>query len=156
LSGIQLANHRRASPTARNVRSPTESSIRAAQDYLLGPRADPVAVEFALEAKCYGPGNGVGVRETSRLISRLRHRQFGVPVTTSHLDSQAYREIREDGHPVAVYAGCDLTPSGFSSWNRTRRPQMTVSDPLEWVYQFACEPCQVEPFAYQANGMMKG
>jgi hypothetical protein len=48
------------------------------------------------------------VRETSRLISRLRHRQFGVLVTTSHLDSQAYREIREDGHPVVVYAGCDL------------------------------------------------
>ena len=54
---------------------------------------------FALEAKCYAPGHGVGVRETSRLISRLRYRQFGVLVTTSHLDSQAYQEIREDGHP---------------------------------------------------------
>jgi hypothetical protein len=51
---------------------------------------------------------GVGVRETSRLISRLRHRQFGVLVTTSHLDSQAYREIREDGHPVVVLAGRDI------------------------------------------------
>ena len=72
----------------------------AVGDYLLGPATDPVAVEFALEAKCYAPANGVGVRETSRLISRLRHRQFGVLVTTSHLDGQAYREIREDGHPV--------------------------------------------------------
>lgn len=27
----------------------------AVGDYLLGPRADPVAVEFALEAKCYAP-----------------------------------------------------------------------------------------------------
>ncbi|MCP1762460.1 O-acetyl-ADP-ribose deacetylase (regulator of RNase III) [Bradyrhizobium japonicum] len=36
-----------------------------------------------LEAKCYGSGNSVGVREMSRLISRLRHRQFGVLVTTS-------------------------------------------------------------------------
>jgi hypothetical protein len=25
-------------------------------DYLIGPPSDPVAVEFALEAKCYGPG----------------------------------------------------------------------------------------------------
>ena len=56
-------------------------------DYLIGPASDPVAVEFALEAKCYAPGNGVGVRQTSRLISRLRHRQFGVLVTTSHVDS---------------------------------------------------------------------
>jgi hypothetical protein len=31
-----------------------------------------------------------------------------VLITTSHLDSQAYREIREDGHPVVVYAGRDL------------------------------------------------
>jgi Restriction endonuclease len=66
----------------------------AVGEYLLGPHADPVAVEFALEAKCYAPANSVGVRETSRLISRLRHRQFGVLVTTSHLDAQAYREIR--------------------------------------------------------------
>ena len=72
------------------------------------PAADPVAVEFALEAKCYAPGNGVGVRETSRLISRLRHRQFGVLVTTSHLDAQAYQEIREDGHPVVILAGRDI------------------------------------------------
>jgi len=80
----------------------------AVGDYLPGPRSDPVAVEFALEAKCYAPGHGVGVRETSRLISRLRHRQFGVLVTTSHLDTQAYTEIREDGHPVIVLAGRDI------------------------------------------------
>jgi hypothetical protein len=91
----------------------------AVGDYLLGPRADPIAVEFALEAKCYAPTNSVGVRETSRLISRLRHRQFGVLVTTSHLDAQAYREIREDGHPVIVMAGRDLVDvlktSGFNT-----------------------------------------
>ncbi len=80
----------------------------AVGDYLLGPRADRIAVEFALEAKCFARTNSVGVREVSRLISRLRHRQFGVLVTTSHLDTQAYREIREDGHPVIVMAGRDL------------------------------------------------
>jgi Restriction endonuclease len=92
---------------------------------LLGPASDPVAVEFALEAKCYGPGHGVGVRETSRLISRLRHRQFGVLVTTSHLDRQAYQEIREDGHPVVVLAGRDITDilkkSGLDSPATLRR-----------------------------------
>ena len=80
----------------------------AVGEYLLGPPADPIAVEFALEAKCYAPANSVGVRETSRLISRLRYRQFGVLITTSHLDAQAYREIREDGHPVIVLAGRDI------------------------------------------------
>jgi hypothetical protein len=80
----------------------------AVGDYLLGPGEDPVAVEFALEAKCYGAAHSVGVRETSRLISRLRHRQFGVLVTTSYVHSQAYQEIREDGHPVVILAGRDL------------------------------------------------
>ena len=48
---------------------------------------------FAVEAKCYDLNNAVGVKETSRLISRIRHRQFGVFVTTSYVDIQAYKEI---------------------------------------------------------------
>ena len=51
---------------------------------------------FAVEAKCYDLNNSVGVKETSRLISRIRHRQFGVFVTTSYVDIQAYKEIIED------------------------------------------------------------
>jgi len=57
--------------------------------YLLGLHDDPVYAEFSLEAKCYTPGihgmtaNAVGVKEVSRLISRIRHREFGVMGTTS-------------------------------------------------------------------------
>jgi hypothetical protein len=71
-----------------------------------GPSA--VLVDFAIEAKCYGIGNSVGVREMSRLISRLRHRQFGIIVTTSYVDSQAYREIKEDQHPIVVLSAVDI------------------------------------------------
>jgi hypothetical protein len=70
--------------------------------------SDGIATEFALEAKCYSVNNGVGVKELSRLISRLRHRQFGVLVTTSYLAQQAYKELREDGHPVVVISGIDV------------------------------------------------
>lgn len=76
----------------------------AVGEYLLGPRADPVAVEFALRRSATRRPTAWKVRETSRLISRLRHRQFGVLITTSYLDTQAYKEIREDGHPVIVLA----------------------------------------------------
>lgn len=31
-------------------------------------------IDCALEAKCYGVNRGVGVREISRLISRIRYR----------------------------------------------------------------------------------
>jgi len=70
-----------------------------------GPAADPVRLDFALEAKCYKDGSGVGVKDMSRLISRLRHRMFGVFVTTSHFDAQAYKEVREDQHPIILICG---------------------------------------------------
>jgi hypothetical protein len=44
----------------------------------------------------------------SRLISRIKHREFGAMVTTSYVHEQAYREIREDGHPIIVFAGADI------------------------------------------------
>jgi hypothetical protein len=76
--------------------------------YKLGPEADAIRLDFALEAKCYAADTGVGVRGVSRLISRLRHRQFGVLVTTSYVAPQAYAELREDGHPVIVICARDI------------------------------------------------
>jgi len=99
---------------ARNVsridvtRPSRDGGRDAVGEYRIGPATDPVPIEFALEAKCYSSTNSVGVRETSRLISRLRHRQFGVLVTTSHVNKQAYTEIRDDGHPVVIMAGRDV------------------------------------------------
>ena len=74
----------------------------------IGPTSDPLKLDFALEAKCYGLNNSVGVKETSRLISRLRRHHFGVLVTTSYIGKQAYEEIREDGHPVVLMTGADI------------------------------------------------
>lgn len=61
-----------------------------------------------MEAKCYEPQNSNGVHLTSRLISRLKHRQFGYFVTTSFVSTQAYNEIIEDNHPVIIFAGRDI------------------------------------------------
>ncbi len=120
----------------------TRRSVDGGRDaigrYRLGPSADPVTVDFALEAKCYRPElpglagapTQVGVKETSRLISRLRHRQFGILVTTSYIGAQAYREIREDKHPVILLCGRDLAKllidKGYSS----------VDTVTQWLQQF--------------------
>ncbi|WP_304452097.1 restriction endonuclease [Nocardiopsis sp. YSL2] len=94
-------------------------------EYVLGPDADPVAVEFALEAKCYGERTSVGVRDVARLISRIRNRQFGVFVTTSYFNAQAYSEVRDDRHPVVLMCGKDiadlLQERGFSSPEDVRK-----------------------------------
>ena len=64
--------------------------------YRVGLSTGGIELEFALEAKRFNSSNSVGVKETSRLISRIKHRQFGVLVTTSFVGDQAYKEIIED------------------------------------------------------------
>ena len=93
--------------------------------YRLGMKKDPIYVDFSLEAKCYMPkstgetGNSVNVKDVSRLISRIRNRQFGVMVTTSIIGKQAYKEVKEDGHPIIFICGKDiaeiLIQHGYSS-----------------------------------------
>ena len=90
--------------------------------------SDGIYAEFSLEAKAYAESTGLGVKETSRLISRLKHRQFGVIVTTSFVSTQAYRELREDSHPVVIVAAADIarilrtrgigTPGAVRAWVR--------------------------------------
>lgn len=100
-----------AEPRAQQIdvtRPSRDGGRDATGTLMIGPAGDPVAVDFALEAKCYAPTHSVGVRELSRLISRLRHRQFGVLVTTSYVHNQAYTEIRTDGHPVVIISAADI------------------------------------------------
>ena len=113
----------------------TRSSVDGGRDavgrYLLGLLDDPVYAEFALEAKCYRPplrgvrANTVGVKEVSRLIARLRHRQFGILVTTSVVARQAYQEVRMDRHPVVFICGKDiadiLVSKGFNTPEMVKR-----------------------------------
>ena len=110
----------------------TRGSVDGGRDavgrYLLGLSGDPVYAEFALEAKCYRPAseavaaNTVGVREVARLISRIRHRQFGILVTTSLIAKQAYEEVRDDRHPIVFICGRDiaeiLIQAGYNSPER--------------------------------------
>lgn len=95
----------------------TRGSVDGGRDaigrYKIGLNNDPIFTEFALEAKCYNPGlnekpNLVKVREVARLISRIRNRQFGVLVNTSAVHRQAYKEVRQDGHPIIFISGKDI------------------------------------------------
>jgi hypothetical protein len=80
----------------------------AVGQFRIGAGPSAILVDFAIEAKCYASTHSVGVSDMSRLISRLRHRQFGVLVTTSYVHHQAYKEIKEDQHPILVLAGADI------------------------------------------------
>lgn len=74
-----------------------------------GGKVNPaLKIDCALEAKCYSENTAVGVKQMSRLISRIRYRQFGILITTSYVNSQAYAEVVEDGHPILVVSATDI------------------------------------------------
>ncbi len=87
----------------------------------------PLKIDCALEAKCYSKNNSVGVKEMSRLISRIRYRQFGIMVTTSYVHKQAYEEVIEDGHPILIVSASDIA--------RILRHNSIMSNDIdEWLY----------------------
>lgn len=91
------------------TRKTADGGRDAVGNFRIGIGQSGILVDFALEAKCYNyKATSVGVRDVARLISRLRHRQFGVLVTTSYVATQAYKEIKEDGHPVIVISAVDI------------------------------------------------
>ena len=103
-----------------DVTQPSRDGGRdAVGKYRIGIEPTFVFSEFALEAKCWALDAGCGVKATSRLISRLKHRQFGVFITTSYVSHQAYAEIVEDRHPMLIIAAQDiveiLRKNGLSS-----------------------------------------
>ena len=95
-----------------NLTRPWRDGGRDALGYYVignGSKANyPLRIDCALEAKCYSPKNSVGVREMSRLISRIRYRQFGVMLTTSYVHKQAYEEVLQDGHPILIVSASDI------------------------------------------------
>ena len=115
----------------RNVSSievtrPTRDGGRdAIGEYLIGQESNRIKIRFALEAKLYNSQKSVGVKEIARLISRLRHREFGVLVTTSFVASQAYQEILEDRHPIIIFSGSDIADTlkrcGYQTEDQVRQ-----------------------------------
>ena len=62
----------------------------------------------------------------SRLISRIRYRQFGIMITTSYVDKQAYQEVVEDGHPILIATASDIA-------GVLRRNAINSSNIGEWL-----------------------
>lgn len=87
-----------------------------------------VLVDFYLQAKCYKENNPVVVKDTSRLISRIKNRQFGIMFTTSYIASQAYKEILEDGHPIVIINGKNIIDYLFDDLEIRDKNKL-----LEWL-----------------------
>lgn len=90
------------------TRQVIDGGIEAIGEYRLGHKNNSIKLRCALEAKCYKIDNSNGVKLLSRLVSRLKYRDFGIFITTSYVSEQAYKELLEDGHPVIIISGRDI------------------------------------------------
>jgi hypothetical protein len=54
--------------------------------YRVGHEDHSISLDVSLEAKCWTAGKAIGVKPMMRLISRLKHRDFGIFITTSHFE----------------------------------------------------------------------
>lgn len=92
-----------------------DGGIDAEGKYKIFRNADhAVYVDFYLQAKCYKDNHGVSVSDTSRLISRIKNRQFGIMMTTSYVNDQAYQELLDDGHPIVLITGRNIADYIFN------------------------------------------
>ncbi len=103
----------------------------ATGSYRVGHDDHQIHLSAIVEAKLWKEDYDVGVKPMSRLISRIRHRDIGVFVTTSCFNKQVQQELIDDNHPVILVSGGDIArilianemnvPEKFAAWtNRIR------------------------------------
>ena len=63
----------------------------------------------------------------ARLISRIKHRDFGVLVTTSAVSPQTYEEVRQDKHPIVIVSGRDIAEILIAEGINT------IQKPDQWI-----------------------
>lgn len=96
---------------------------------VFGSGTQSVLVDFYLQAKCYNPfSTAVRVKDTARLISRIKDRQFGIMVTTSYVHQQAYKELLDDGHPIVLVTGRTIIDQIFD-----RYEIRSIESLIEWL-----------------------
>lgn len=78
--------------------------------YRIGNIENNIEQTFVVEAKRYNPksSSGIGVKTMSRLVSRIKHREFGIMITTSHINSSAYEEVVDEHLPIIIISGKDI------------------------------------------------
>jgi len=111
--------------------------------YRVGHDLHHVMLDAFVEAKRWNVDSSVGVRPMMRLISRLKHRDLGVFITTSFFDRQVQQELIDDAHPVLLVSGGDIArlllqkelsdtaPGGkLSTWIAAVKQRAAPSSPI--------------------------
>lgn len=72
---------------------------------------------------------------------KLRYHQFGIMITTSYVDTQAYSEVIEDRHPILIVTASDIA-------NVLRKNALNSSNVEEWLWSIDSEDTKRRLLAY--------
>jgi hypothetical protein len=94
--------------------------------YKVGHEHHQIHLSAIIEAKLWKEDSDVGVKPMTRLISRIKHRDIGVFITTSCFSKQVQQELIDDNHPIILVSGGDIArvlianelnvPAKFDAW----------------------------------------
>lgn len=76
--------------------------------YKIGRKKCNISLDLFVEAKKWKIDSSVGVKPMSRLISRMKHKDLGIFITTSYFNNQVQKELIEDSHPIIMISGGDI------------------------------------------------
>ena len=106
--------------------------------YYLGHAGHQIRLQAIVEAKKWKLTSSVGVKPVMRLISRLKHNDIGVFITTSYFDQQIQRELIEDGHHIMLISGGDIAkilmksdlqnPESLAAWINAIKRKASQTD----------------------------
>ncbi len=75
--------------------------------YRIGKERYSTELKVFVEAKHWK--GGIGVSPVARLLSRMRHRDIGVFITTSWFNKTVQKELISDAHPIILISGKDIS-----------------------------------------------
>lgn len=112
--------------------------------YRVGHDLHQVLLNAYAEAKSWDLKRAVGVKEMMRLISRIKHRDIGVFVTTCVFDHQVQQELIEDRHPVLLISGGDIARLLISKEMGDPRPGGKLATWVEQIKRMTAEATPAE------------
>lgn len=109
ICAVELFKYYSHYPTQENITKISGDGGKDAEGVIkFGKPSDAIDIDYALEAKCYDIDNICSQREVGRLISRIRQKMVGVFVTTSFINPNTIKEVKEDNHPIIFITSGDI------------------------------------------------
>lgn len=76
--------------------------------YKVGVNEHALFLNFSMETKLFPLNKAVKLKDLAQLILKLQGKQFGIMLTTSFVEPEAYKQIISSKYPILILTGRDI------------------------------------------------